>query len=491
MKELCKLSLVLMAVLITILPLLTACDDDDKKTTEVTQEPVEVTQEPTGGETPESAPPVIDEDVTDILDDPTVRAEGTNVGELINIAQGVDQINDFIYLATGLANIYVVTTPQGHVVVDTGLYIQASSQYEALKAVIPDAPITHIILPQAQQDDIGGVDLWSEEGTEIVMTRATSEYTTWRKMVNPILESHFGVLYPWGFDPTTLPEDHPMRYQVVEPTIIVEDHETYEFEVGGVQFEVIPLPGAEGANSTGLWLPEHKVLLCGGGFVGPIWPMWPNFGTVRGDRGRLVMPYVDSINRVLELEPEVLLVGNGEPAAITDKEEIKQSLILIRDAMIYVHDAVLQGLSERKDVYQLMREIKLLPEYDALSLEHGKVEWVIREIVNQYGFWFQYKSTTELYPIPVTELYVDIVELAGVDALIQRATERLKAGELVDVLHFTEMVLAGDPGNRSALQIQLDAINALMEEARNTTNNFSEIALLQAQIKAVEELLAE
>lgn len=487
MKELWKLVAILMMVVIAVLPLLAACDDDDEETTEATQEP-------TGPETSESTPSEIDQDIQDLyesMDDPYVRAEGTNVGELINISKGVDQINDFIYLATGLANVYVVTTPQGHVVVDTGLKLQSSSQYEALKAVIPEAPITHIILPQGQQDDIGGVDLWSEEGTEIVMTRATSEYTNWRHMVNPIIEQHFYVLYPWAPDPATIPEDSPLKYQVIEPTIIVENNETYEFEVGGVQFEVIPLPGAEGANSTGVWLPEHKVLLCGGGFVGPIWPMWPNFGTVRGDRGRLILPYVDSINRVLELEPEVLLVGNGEPAAIMDKEEIKRNLTLIRDAMIYVHDAVLQGLSEGKDVYQLMREIKLPPEYDALSLGHGKVEWVIRSIVDQYGFWFQYKSTTELYPIPVTELYSDIAELAGVDALIQRASDRLDAGEPVEALHFLEMVLAGDPGNAAALQIQLDAMNTLIEEARSTTDNFSEIAWLQAQIKIVEELVAE
>ena len=419
-------------------------------------------------------------------DEPTVRAEGTEVGELIRRSQDVTEIADFIYMAGGLANMYVVTTPEGHVVLDTGLGIQSPDQYEKLQAFIPEGPVKYIILPQGQQDDIGGVDLWKEEGTEIVMTRATAEYMPWRLMVAPVLAPRFRLLYPWA--PEEIPPDSPLVYRVIEPTIIVEDHETYEFELGGVQFELIPLPGAEGENSAGLWLPEHKILLCGGGFIGPIWKMWPNFGTVRGDRGRFILPYIDSINRVLELEPEMLL--SGQVAPIVGKEEIKEGLTLIREAMIYVHDAVIQGLSDGKDVYQLMREITLPPEFDELSQEHGKVEWTIRSIVDQYGFWFQYKSTTELYPIPVAEVYSDIAELAGVEALVHQAADRVDAGELVKALHFVEMALAGDPGNESALRVQLDAMKKLLENARNTHNNFNEIAWLEAQIAATEEILA-
>ena len=102
-------------------------------------------------------------------------------------------------------------------------------------------------------------------------------------------------------------------------------------------------------------------------------------------------------------------------------------LTLLRDAATYVYDEIWAGLSSGKDVYELMRDIKLPEEYAELSQQHGRVEWTVRETVNQAGAWFQYKYTSELYPYRPTVVYPELVELAGgVDNVLGLAQKQLK-----------------------------------------------------------------
>jgi glyoxylase-like metal-dependent hydrolase (beta-lactamase superfamily II) len=123
---------------------------------------------------------------------------------------------------------------------------------------------------------------------------------------------------------------NPFPYEPITPDILVEDETGYKFELGGVKFEVISLPGAEGINSAGLWMPEEKILFTGGGSVGPDFPMWPNLGTVRSDRNRILTEYIDTINTIIALEPEMLLTGQND--IFTDKDDIMKKLVLLRDA---------------------------------------------------------------------------------------------------------------------------------------------------------------
>ena len=172
-------------------------------------------------------------------------------------------------------------------------------------------------------------------------------------------------------------------------------------------------------------MPEEKILFAGGGSVGPEIPMWPNLGTVRSDRNRILEEYISTVNTMIDLEPEILLPGQDEP--ITDKEQIMSKLTLLRDAATYVYDEIWAGLSSGKDVYELMRDIKLPEEYAELSQQHGRVEWTVRETVNQAGAWFQYKYTSELYPYRPTVVYPELVELAGgVDNVLGLAQKQLK-----------------------------------------------------------------
>ena len=61
-----------------------------------------------------------------------------------------------------------------------------------------------------------------------------------------------------------------------------------------------------------VWLPQYRVAICGNLFsalTGHI----PNLVTLRGDRYRQPLMFVESVERVRALEAEMLLVGHHGP----------------------------------------------------------------------------------------------------------------------------------------------------------------------------------
>ena len=78
-----------------------------------------------------------------------------------------EQINDFIYLSQGNSNSYLVVTADGRVVINTGMGFEAPVHKEYYDS-IDRSPVRYILLTQGHVDHVGGVDLFLEEGTEVV-----------------------------------------------------------------------------------------------------------------------------------------------------------------------------------------------------------------------------------------------------------------------------------------------------------------------------------
>ncbi len=106
----------------------------------------------------------------------------------------------------------------------------------------------------------------------------------------------------------------------------------------------------------------------------------------------------------------------------------------MRDAIRYVHDQTVAGMNAGKDVRTLMREITLPAEYD-VGQGYGKVAWDVRAVWENYSGWFHHRSTTELYAVGFDAVSADVVELAGADAIVQRAREHLDADRPVHAIH--------------------------------------------------------
>jgi glyoxylase-like metal-dependent hydrolase (beta-lactamase superfamily II) len=412
------------------------------------------------------------------------REMGERSADLINVPIEVRELAPGVLQARGVGNTHLVTTPEGHVVFDTGLSTQGAKQRRLLVEAAPPGPITHVILSHSHQDHAGGTEFWLEDGTEIVAHEEYPEEQRYLKELEDYLWNRNRTLFEWM--PESPPKTGFLAYGRVKPTLFVDQPDPLVFEQGGVRFEVLPTPGAEGADNICLWLPQQKILFSGD-FFGPLFPQFPNVFTMRGEKVRKPIEYIESLDRIIALEPEMIVPSHNDP--ITDEQEIRAALVRMRDAVRYVHDAVIAGMNAGKTVHELMSEIELPPEL-SLTQAHGRVMWAVRSIWEYYATWFHFDETTELYAVPRTAVYEELAGLAGTDALVEHARAHIEAGRPLHALHLLEIATGAEPNHRAALTTRRAALEAQLEAVKPINNSY-EIDWLKYRIRATNRALAE
>lgn len=393
-------------------------------------------------------------------------------------AAAATQVAPGIWESPGLSNTYLLTTDDGRVVVNTGMGFE-SAVHRANFDAVDSSPTRYIILTQGHYDHAGGVDVMRDPGTQLV---GQANWRQWRDD-NERLVSYrsrksafaFAEKLTTGITAIQARFPGPLPAQA-SPIVDVEVDDTLELSVGGRRIELYATPGGETTDSLVVWLPDQSICLCGNVF-GPVFGHIPNLVTMRGDRYRDALTAIASIERVRDLRPELLITGHFD--AITGADRIHAELTRLRDAVAYIHDETVAGMNADKDVYTLMREIELPPELE-VGQGYGKVAWDVRAIWENYTGWFHHRSTTELYPVAPAEVALDVLELAGADALLSRAEEHLATGRPVRAIAMAEPVIAGVPDDARARGILRSAHEALLAEA----TNFWERAWLTKQIEA-------
>ena len=376
------------------------------------------------------------------------------------------EVSPGIFVSEGLSNTYLVTTRQGRIIINTGMGFEAPVHKRNFDA-IDDSPIRYIILTQGHVDHVGGVDLYLGPDTDVVTHagnaahqmdderiaafRARRSSFAFAKAITSALK-----FIQAGGEATDFRQSKP------KPTITFE--EDYAIELGGERLELISAPGGETTDSLIIWMPERKVCFCGNLFSA-LFGHIPNLVTIRGDRYRDALKFIESLDKVIALEPELLLVGHHDP--VVGKALIRAELERIRAATLYVHDETVKGMNEHKSLYQLQKEIQLPPEIQ-VGEGYGKVSWDVRAIWETYAGWFHHDSTTELYSDPQSIIHADLVELAGgADAIAARAKAHLDQGKAIEAIHLAEIVLSQQPLHSNILEVCLAAHEQLDRESEN------------------------
>lgn len=409
-------------------------------------------------------------------------APAEKISELLRPADTIEavQVHPSIWRASGNSNAFIVATDDGLVVIDTGLGPQAAATHAALRAV-SDAPVRKLILTHAHADHIGGVGLWQTDGVETLAARAFALRNQYYADLRPFQARRSRVLWA-DVMPEGAEEQFPYPRVTVDRYIDVDTM----MEVGGVTFHLLVTPGGEGPDSLSVWIPDWKVLFSGD-TLGPSTATFPNLFTLRGENMREAVPMILTLERMAELEPEMLLTGHFDP--LVGADEIAPMLRRTAAAVRYVHDATVAGMNEGKSLWTLMREIEL-PDELAVSEQYGRVAWGVRAIYESYTGWFRYESTTELYDVPHFEVYPELVALAGgPDAVGQAAMTKILAGKPLEALHLAEAALTVDPKHRGGLTAAMLALRSLAAEDGGT--NFQVAGWLRARIRAADAALAE
>jgi len=408
------------------------------------------------------------------------------VNDLQSLKVNVVAITPSIFKIEGEGAIFLVNTSEGSVLIDLGYDSPQALEQKKQIEKFATGPIRKIILTHSHIDHVGGIEYWQKEIAGETETIGHHRYGYMaRHQAEPMafFKRRYHVLYPTRVDleDTTIPLGWRIR-----PEREVYPGSNYEFELGGTKFVVIaPENTGEGEDGVLLWLPKERVLFTGDLF-GTLYPMFPNLYTVRGEKYRDPLDYIDALDLVLALNPKV--IGHSHFRVIEGEEYIQASVKQMRDAVQYVWDETIAGMNAGKTYWELMRDIEL-PKELALSQGHGRVSWSVRGIWEIVTGWYSYDTVADLYPVPPSAVNGDLIELAGgVDVLARRAQRYVGEDKPLEAIRLLDIAKGRE--TEFVLSTRIDALEKLVAGAKSGLGNYSEIGLLEADLGAAKAKLA-
>ena len=268
---------------------------------------------------------------------------------------------------------------------------------------------------------------------------------------------------------------------IAEPDILFKDE--YKFSLGGLDLELYSVLGGETLDALLIYLPQHKILFSGNAF-GPLFPHIPNFCTIRGDRIRFAIPFLDMCQKVLKLNPELLITGHFKP--IEGQKLIHKEIKNLHDAVEYIHAKTVKGINTGKDMYELMQEI-VLPKELTVGEGYGTVQWAVRSIYEGYTGWFRHNSTTELYSYSPKTILPELNDLIDQEMALKKIKDLIENNEYLKAIHISEIIISSD-NNEEALKMYLKIHKILLKEAQKNSNRWI-IKWLEYEIKETTDKL--
>jgi alkyl sulfatase BDS1-like metallo-beta-lactamase superfamily hydrolase len=363
------------------------------------------------------------------------------------------------------SNTIVIDTSAGAVIIDTSRPPASRAHFDLLqKNGVTKA--AYVILTHSHGDHTGGVQLWKGTGAKVVAQENFTEFLDYQRMLAGFFASRNGAQFQFaggaGAAAPAVGAQARVAVAAVNAPGIVPDitfGTQMSLDVGDTRFELYHTPGETPDHLT-VWVPKLKAAFIGDNF----YESFPNMYTLRGTRPRWPMDYIRSLEKVMSLEPEIVIPSHGP--AIVGKAEVQRQLKKMHDAIVYVHDAVLAGMNAGKDVQTLMQEIKLPKELD-VGEGYGKISWSVRGIYDGYAGWFN-GDPAEMFPQGRDSVSASVVKLAGGPKKVaDEAMKLLGQGKQVEALHMTSIGMEGAPGDKDVLRARVAVLEALSKASTN------------------------
>ncbi len=388
------------------------------------------------------------------------------------------KVTDNVYAGVGyaLANMTMVITPEGSVIIDTTESIEAAREILKDFREVSDKPVKYVIYTHNHQDHYQGTRAIFEDGATKEDEVTVIAHEDFKKEMD-LQESlglsgrarsaaMFGILLP---EEERLPvmicdpdfsvglrwEDLDLT-EIVGPTQTFDDR--YSFILGGITFNLMHAPG-ETPDHIMVHVPQYDVVCSGDNF----YRFFPNLYTIRGTSPRPVLDWASAQDRILALKPKYLVPGHGP--TLSGNEEITRALTSYKKAILYVHGKAMEAVREFRPIDEVLDGLEL-PDYmeePYLRQIYGYIPYCIRAIYTHYVGWFD-GNPVNLNPPSRKELGEEIINLTGsVDKVLDHARQALDGGKNRIALELSEMVLLNHPGSEAALQIKAESLLKLAD----------------------------
>ena len=387
-------------------------------------------------------------------------------------AQDAVDLGDGIFMSRNIANSYLVTTSGGDLLINTGTDFEAA-EIKARFARVSAGPLRMITFTQGHPDHVSGWSLFNQPGVHTIAQANHPDVREYWRHLHPFYVRRIMKLWGAFMDVESVAATLPP-----EPVLTDSFIDTPRFRTRRPAVRAVLHAGRRdhrraGGVASGT---PHRV------------HRQPD-GTVLRPRAQPLHPARRQDSQRDDVHalpgpgdrpwPETLINGHD---VFRGTEQILATMTKVRDATAYLRDRTIDGMNSGADLWTLMRDVTL-PRGLALPQVHGKVAWIVRAIWEEHVGWFRYESTTELYDVPPSSVWSDVVDLVGGTApLTERAAGHAKAGRPLQALHLVDMVLAHAPADPDALGVKHQALEQLL--AASGRENHSEVQWLEQEIKS-------
>lgn len=241
------------------------------------------------------------------------------------------------------------------------------------------------------------------------------------------------------------------------------EEEELELNLDGIKVLLKAAPG-ETDDQIFVWFPQHQVLCCGDNY----YESWPNLYAIRGGQYRDINGWVESLDKMRELNAEYLLPGHTK--AIIGKDNVTSTLKNYRDALDYVLTETLQGMNEGLTPEELVDRIGLPEELAGLPYlqeYYGTVEWSVRSIYTGYLGWFDGNPTRLGHMNQKKRAQKMMAMMGGRENILAEGNAALKSGEAQWTAELCDILL---DCNKSDMEAGLLKAEALTELGRRQTS---------------------
>jgi glyoxylase-like metal-dependent hydrolase (beta-lactamase superfamily II) len=345
----------------------------------------------------------------------------------IHVAQGYD-----------FADIAFVRTADGIVAVDAGTTeANARAALAALREVTAQ-PITHVLLTHAHWDHIGGLPALKGPGTQVI---AQARFAEELKIVNAT-----GVPFRYFFG-----GEAPRRYEAV-PDRLVDRRET--LTIGGTDFVLYPVRGAETEDALLIHLPASGVLFVGDTFM-------PYLGAPFLPEGSPEALF-ENIALIRSLDPRLLL--HGHPP-LTEFYPVA-ALAGFEAAMRELYATVLGRIAEGRALADTLQE-NILPgglrEHPQAVQPYlvSRDNFIKRVYHMRTGYWKPDGEGLEVIPPKAWAGALRLLAGGREDAFATSARALLAQGDHVLALKLVDLGLVNYPASPTLSDLRRRALDGL------------------------------
>lgn len=404
----------------------------------------------------------------------------------LNGISGLFKVTERMYQVRGqdISNITFIEGDTGIIVIDP--LVTAGAAKASLDLYYqhrPQKPIVAVIYTHSHTDHYGGVkgivsedDVKSGKVQIIAPVGFMEEAISENVLLGNIMSRR--ALYSYGLLLAHNPQGNignglGVTLTTGLPTIIAPTTSITKtgekMTIDGLEFDFLMAPGSEAPSEMHFYIPALKALCTAENATHTL----HNFYTLRGAKTRDTSKWTSYLNQTLDLwgsQAEVLFMPHTWP--VWGNQYINDYIGKYRDTIKYIHDQTLHLANQGYTMNEIGNMVKLPPALAnnwASRGYYGSVSHNARAVYNFYLGYFD-GNPANLNPYGQADMGKRYVEaLGGAKHAIELAQKAYDKGDYRWTSELLKQVIAADPGNQTAKNLQANSFEQLGYQAESAT----------------------